>query len=204
MDSLFLTRFSKQLGHWTIHGICNALPSFIIAGSFLNLWKNPEALLAMLLAICVFIVGFAVITSLSTPFGDRSHLLGRAVRLGAAIRSWIAGLSLLLLVGGPSAPKPGFMFVPDIWCGFLAVLLQNKLCEVFHLRGSSFSIDGGGADMHYFAVFTTTMLEGFIISFLLLMISFFCVIFLQAKARRRMLKDLEKAADPAVQARHIL
>lgn len=182
MDSVFLTRFPKQLGHWTIHGICNALPSFIIALVFLHLWKSPQAVAAMVLAVTFFIVAFAVATSLSWPLSDRKHVLGRSVRLGAKIRTWIACISV------PLACTPAMSITPDFWCGFVAAGAQNEIFRALHLgRGETNMLDSFG-NASFSAVFTTTMLEGFIISFLLLMISFFCVIFLQARERRKFQK----------------
>lgn len=195
MNPAFYERFPKQLGHWAIHGLCNALPSFIIAMIFLGL-RNPIAILAMLSAVCVFVVAFAVVTSWPGPLSEKSHVLGRAIHLGAKIRSWIAGLSLLLFPFGISA----VFFAPDFWCGWLAVMIQGEMEKWFGIQGFALRAldETGNASASFLPVFTTTMLEGFIISFLLLMISFFCVIFLQAKAHRRMLKDMEKAADSPV------
>ena len=45
--------------------------------------------------------------------------------------------------------------------------------------------DPQNGDFVFLPVFATTMLEGFILSFLLLMISFFAVLFLQMRDRRR-------------------
>jgi hypothetical protein len=49
-------------------------------------------------------------------------------------------------------------------------------------------MDGGAAKTRFFPVFSTTMIEGFIISFLLVMISFFCVISLQSRERKRLIQ----------------
>ncbi len=188
MTSTFLTRFPNQLGHWTIHGICNALPSFIIALVFLKLWKSPQAVAAMVLAVTIFIVAFAVAISLPWTLSDSNHVLGRSIRLGAKIRSWIAGLSLPCVL----APQM-VVFMPDTWCGLLAVWLQYQADRYFRM-GMSFNPTGGdGASARFLPTFTTTMLEGFIISFMLLTISFFCVIFLQSRERKRLFKAASEA-----------
>lgn len=185
MTPTFFARFPKQLGHWTIHGICNALPSFIIAMILLGL-RTPVAILAMLSAVAVFVLAFAVVTSLPGPLSEESQVLGRAIRLGARIRSWMAGLSLLFFPFGEST----FFFTPDFWCGWLAVMIQGEMEKWFGIQGFALRPldETGDASVRFLPVFTTTLLEGFIISFLLLMISFFCVIFLQARESRRMLK----------------
>ncbi len=192
MNAAFLAKFPKQLGHWSIHGLCNALPSFIIALVFLRLWKSPQAVAAMVLAVAIFIIAFAVMTSLSWPLSDRTHVLGRAVRLGAKIRSWIACISI------PLAFTPAMSITPDFWCGFIAAAVQNEIFRALHLGDATTSMMDSLGNASFLPVFTTTMLEGFIISFLLLMISFFCVIFLQAKERRRMLRAMGKAVDSPI------
>lgn len=192
MNAAFFAKFPKQLGHWSIHGLCNALPSLVIALGFLKLWKSPQAVAAMLLGIVVFILIFSILTSLSWPLSDSSHVLGRAVRLGAKIRSWIAVISL------PLTLTPALALTPDFWCGFLAAAAQNEIFRALHLGGATTSMMDSFGNASFLPVFATTMLEGFIISFLLLMIAFFCVIFLQARERRRMLRAIGKAADAPI------
>jgi hypothetical protein len=45
--------------------------------------------------------------------------------------------------------------------------------------------NSNAADTTFLPVYATTMLEGFILSFLLLMISFFALIFLQMRDRKK-------------------
>jgi hypothetical protein len=54
------------------------------------------------------------------------------------------------------------------------------------MSGTFFRFDRGDATGGFLPVFTTTMLEGFIISFLLLMISFFALIVLQMRDRKKL------------------
>jgi hypothetical protein len=187
MNSTFTARFPKQLGHWAIHGFFNALPSFIIAAFCLNL-GNPIAMMAMLSAIGVYVVAFAVVTSLPGPLSEGAHVLGRAIRLGAKIRSWIAGLSIVFSPFGVSA----IMFMPDFWCGWGAMIVQDALADWLGYKGSSLLTMENVEQVSslFLPVFITTMLEGFIISFLLLLISFFCVIFLQSRERRKFFKGI--------------
>ncbi|MCW1884760.1 hypothetical protein OKA04_08470 [Luteolibacter flavescens] len=175
----FLARFPKQLGYWSLHCTLNALPSFYIALVGLNLAKQPVAIVAMLAAIATFIVLYATLTSLPGPLEDRSSLLSRALWLGTKIRTWIACLSLLLV------PVQGFFLMPDFWCGWAAVIVQNWIVDSLGLWRHGLGIDRGGDSESFFAVYATTMLEGFIISFLLLFISFCVLLVLQAKERRR-------------------
>jgi hypothetical protein len=179
--------FRRQLRHWTLHCLLNALPSFIIAAVWLKL-RSPLAVAAMLAAIGTFILLYATLTSLNGPLSDQNHVFSRALKLGATIRAWISGLSLLLL------PTEKLMiFTPDFWCGFLSVGLLTRAAELFHAGTNHFNFfNGNAADKGFLPIYATTLLEGFILSFILLMISFFAVIFLQARDRRK----LWKAARP--------
>lgn len=80
-------------------------------------------------------------------------------------------------------------FMPDLWCGFLSISLLdgvarhlNPSSRVFASSGFSFT-NGPG---NFVPIYATTVVEGFILSFILLMISFFAVIYLQARESRRM------------------
>lgn len=180
----FSNRFRKQLGHWTLHGVFNALPSLIIALGFLNLWNSPAAVAAMFAAITIYILIFAIATSLPGPLAEESHVLSRAIRLGAKIRTWIACLSLPLLPIGMT----GLIFTPDFWCGLLAVSLLNWVARFPGMGAVELAVEDNGGGRGFLPVFATTMLEGFIISFLIVMISFFAVIVLQSRDRKRLIK----------------
>lgn len=184
MTTTFLSRFPKQLGHWIIHGFCNALPSFIIAVAFLKL-HDRTSISAMLAAVGLFVVAFATVTSWPGVLSEPGHLLPRSIRLGARVRSWIAGLSLLLLPFGNNA----FSMMPDFWCGFAAALIQDSVARRMGMP-NGFLDRRSDDSMTFLPVFTVTLLEGLIISILLLMISFFCLIILQARERRSFLRSL--------------
>lgn len=169
--SPFLTVFPRQLRYWTLHCSLNALPSFCIALAFLGFWKTPSAVAAMCCAITTFILLYAALTSMNGPFSDENHILPRALKLGAKIRGWISGLSLLVVF------TPAVSATPDFWCGFISVSCTNFLLKS---PGDSFDLASG-----FLPVYITTMFEGMILSFILLMISFFAVIFLQSHERRK-------------------
>lgn len=182
--STFLTAFPRQLRYWSIHCSLNALPSFCIALIALKLWKSPPAITAMLFAIATFILLYATLISLSGPLVNENHVLSRSLKLGTKIRAWISGLSMFVVF------TPAMSIAPDFWCGFISVMLTNSL---FRLAGSSVDVlDLGGTNAGFLPVYITTMLEGFILSFLLLMISFFAVMFIQARDRKRVFE----VADP--------
>ena len=185
--------FRHQLRHWTFHCLLNALPSFIIAAAWLKL-RSPVAVAAMLAAIGTFILLYATLTSLDGPLSDRNHVFSRALKLGAKIRAWISGLSLLLV-----PTEKLMMLTPDFWCGFLSVGLLNQAGQFFN-PGSNFFhlVSGTTTDKGFLPIYATTLLEGFILSFILLMISFFAVIFLQSRDRRKFFADARSASDPSI------
>jgi hypothetical protein len=191
MNSTFLSRFPKQLGHWAIHGSAHSSPCFVIALFFLHFSKNAQAVMAMLLAIGIYVLSLAIITSLAPPLADASSLPAKALKLGVAIRSWIAGLSLLLLPAGYPDGTVAFYFMPDIWCGFVAVVLQSGACIMLQMDTCAVIV-GSGVNMKFIPVFTAALLTGLFLTILLLMISFFCLIILQARERRRFVRSLSK------------
>ena len=185
--------FRRQLRHWTFHCLLNALPSFIIAAAWLKL-RSPVAVAAMLAAIGTFILLYATLTSLDGPLSAPSHVFSRALKLGAKIRAWISGLSLLVL---PSEKL--MLFIPDFWCGFLSVGLLARAAELLHSGTNAFNFfNGNAADKSFLPIYATTVLEGFILSFILLMISLFAVIFLQSRDRRKFFADARSASDPSI------
>lgn len=181
----FQSTFPRQLRFWTFHCSLNALPSFSIALFYMQLWDNPVAIAAMVSAICTFILLYSTLTSLPGPLAEGGHVLSRALRLGSKIRGWISVLSLLIIW-----PPAGF-FTPDFWCGMFAINIFNDLAA-FIGYNSSF---GGGipsdTSSGFFPVYTVTLLEGFILSFLLLLISFFSIIILQARDRRLAFREVD-------------
>jgi len=173
--SSFTTVFPRQLRFWTFHCCLNAAPSFVIALLFLQLSENPAAIFAMLCGVGSFIALYATLTSLPGPLSDEQNILSRSLRAGAQIRSWIAGLSLLAVF------TPALTISPDFWCGNIAVRMVESAIKSFRPGFSASRMEH--AD--FFRIYLTTILEGFFLSFLLLMISFFAVMVIQKKDRRR-------------------
>jgi hypothetical protein len=176
----FRSNFPRQLRYWSLHCFLNALPSLGIALGWAQLIRSSTATAAMFTAIATFILLYATLTSWITPVADRSRLLFRSLDLGLRIRAAISVFSLFGLTD-----KNHLIFLPDTWCGFAAGFSVDWLSRKFgygrlNLNGShSDSVSG------FIQIYATTMLEGLILSFLLLMISFFALIILQAKDRRK-------------------
>lgn len=103
----------------------------------------------------------------------------------------LIGSSLLFL---STAFKPFIFFVvlysPDGLCGLLAIGVLERL-RIF--RGSL--IHGNSDEIPPFLqIYTTTVFEGFILSFMLLMISFFAILFIQARDRKKIFLEAHARA----------
>ncbi len=170
--SAFLAVFPRQLRFWTFHCMLNGAAALIV----LQLWKSPSAIVAMLFAIATFILLYATFTSAIDPLADDLHVLSRSLKLGTKIRAWISGLSMFVVV------TPAMSIAPDFWCGYFSAAIIDVGARQLGLRGQ---LIGSPNSAGFPEIYATTLLEGFILSFLLLMISFFAVMFLQARDRKR-------------------
>jgi hypothetical protein len=173
----FRSAFPRQLRFWTLHCLLNALPSLGIALGWLKLIHQPIAIAAMFSAIATFILLYSTLTSWIAPLADPSHLLSRSLHLGTRVRATISFFSLFALTDDRHLP-----FLPDTWCGMASVYAVDWLGSRIGVK--PFNQDGSFAS-GFLQIYATTMLEGFILSFLLLMISFFALIAVQAKDRRK-------------------
>jgi hypothetical protein len=168
------TIFLRQLRYWTFYCSLNALPSFGIALLFLGLWRNPAAVAAMLLAIATFILLYSTLTSLPGPMLEKEHLLSRALRVGVKVRGWISAVSVCII------PMGGMMVTPDFWCGFYA----SEIVDVGARRLGARGLDFGSPKLTGFPeVFAVTLLEGFMLSFLILIFAFIAVLVLRGLGR---------------------
>lgn len=177
------TRLPAQARYWTLHCCINALPSFIVAAFYLQMITHPACVAAMLLAILTFIAAYTVVTSIEGWFSDSQSVLSRALKVGVRIRLIISLVSLPLLL--PSALA---FFVPDVWAGMLASATVNWVGTVLGAGGTW--IGPTESHPHALAVYATTMIEGLIISFMLLMLSFFSLLILQARDRKKRATEL--------------
>jgi len=177
-ETTFLSTFPRQLRFWTFHCCLNALPSLCIALFGMRLWDKPMAVAAMVGAIATFILLYATLTSLSGPLADANHVISRSLRLGARIRGGISVLSL------PFIWLPTPFLIPDFWCGILAINIFNHLAPHVGYTSAFGGVAPSEAGSRFFAVYTVTLLEGFILSFVLLLISYFAILFLQSRDRR--------------------
>ncbi|RYD21654.1 MAG: hypothetical protein EOP88_10640 [Verrucomicrobiaceae bacterium] len=177
----FLSTFPRQLRYWTFHCTLNALPSFGIALWILGLRNDPAAIAAMASAVVTFILLYSTITSVRSPFSQEAHILSRALKLGAKIRAWTSAISI------PLAFTPVLIFLPDLWCGLFATIIVN---QTMVLPGDPVPFNPGMESSPGFApVYVATMIEGFLLSGILLCISFLAIVFLQWRDRYRLYEE---------------
>ena len=191
--STFRTAFPRQLRFWTFHCIINALPSFCIALMLLGLWKSPSGIVAMSFGIATYIVLYASLTSLIGPLSNEGGLFSRSLKTGAKTRSVLAAIALItfflnlcvfkMSIGSQAEKAVSIGYVTDLYCGFAANQILEDLVHVIKPLVLKFSF--GTGTIGFLKIYLITVIEGFILSFLLLMISFFAVIFLQARDRKR-------------------
>ena len=166
--------FLRQLRYWTFHCSLNALPSFCIAMLFLELWKVPVAITAMLLAIGTFILLYSTLTSLPGPLLEKEHLLSRALRVGIKVRGWISLLSVPLIL------MKGFAVTPDFWCGVMSSAIFNHAAGLFGTQGR---LVGSATPPGFLEVFAVTLMEGFMLSLIILIIALIAVVVLKVLGR---------------------
>ncbi|MBK1828373.1 hypothetical protein [Haloferula rosea] len=153
-----------------------------MATCYLQMATKPLAILAMLLAILTFVVAYTVITSIDGLFNDPESLLSRALKIGVKFRLVVSLVSLPFLL-----PTAAALFVPDVWAGMLAVGLVNGVGQ-WLLGGGGAMVGPTEGSPPMLAVYATTIIEGLILSLSLLMISFFTLLVLQMKNRKKALE----------------
>ena len=128
----------------------------------------------MLLAIGTFILIYSTLTSLPGPLLEKEHLLSRALRVGVKVRGWISAISVGII------PLGGMMVTPDFWCGFYASELVDKGMRWLGAQG----LDFGSPKLTGFPeVFAVTLLEGFMLSLIILAVALIAVVVLKVLGR---------------------
>jgi hypothetical protein len=172
--SIFLTVFPRQLRFWAFHGVLNALPCLWIAWGPSGFWKDGPSVVAMLSAIVTFFLFLATLTSLHGSLFTEGHLLSRALKLGVRIRTGMALISLIPLAITKNGPE----FILDSYCGIAALIAS---CYMILPGFSINDLAYGPPTGQYLIIFATTILTGLMLSFFVLMTSFFALIILQAR-----------------------
>ena len=170
--------FPRQLSHWSLHVCLNALPSFGIALFLLQLHRAPIAIAAMLAGIVSVILLLAFLTSLRGPLSDPSSLPARALKIGVRIRTAICLGSLL-----PALMTKNIAWLPDLYFGMAACSATEQAGRIL---GGRPTLNPGSTG--FLPVFTTVLLEGVIIAFMVAMISFFALLFIQRREHFKMIR----------------
>ena len=185
MNPHFAKDFLRQLRFWALHVPLNALPSFIIATRLFSFFdKHPFAIVTMLAAIVLFIIGLAATVAMVPDLNRDGHPLTRGLRAAVTCRAWVSGLSASMLIIAP----PSLMLIPDFWCGFFSAHIIEATANVLHLRASD--VETG----NFLPVMLTTIVEGAIIAIVIAMLAFFLSLYFQSRERR---KAFTSAGSPA-------
>ncbi len=178
----FRSSFPGKLRFWAIHCAINALPSYLIAVVWLELWPIKHAHWAMLAAVGTFIIGYAVLTSWLPVLREGRNLFTRALKVGLVIRTVISCLTVFAVPLGIFV-----LFTPDYWCGQIAVNIIAWWYDLMGLEatlGSRLDSVASSIETGFMEIYLVTVLEGLILSFLLFILSFIASIILQMRDRR--------------------
>jgi len=203
--SPFLSVFPRQLRFWTFHCCLNAAPSFVIALVLLDLWRSPSGIAAMCCGVATFILFYSVVTSIGTPFSVEFGISARALRAGAKVRSFLGAIAFVAFVIQLSATKVGvgsgvekifsIGYLADFYCGMMANRILEEFVRIMKPLVLQFGF--GKGTIGFFEIYLTTLIEGVILSFLLILISFFALIVLQSKERRKFLQSADFRGESA-------
>ena len=181
--------FSRQLRYWSFHGSLNALPSFCIALSMLNLWKSPSGIAAMICGVATFILFYSTVTALFPALSSPSGFVAKSVRIGTRIRSSLAAFALLsilislgmLHLGIRSGFNDvlGLGWCCDFWCGAMANGILENLVRA--MRPWVLQFGFGTVTVSFMKIYLTTVIEGIILSSILLAFSIFAAIFIRVR-----------------------
>ncbi len=176
-------KFLREFRFWAPIVVLNALPGFVIACYHLKLWKSGIAIAAMLSAIGLFTILYPAFVLSVTHLADRKHLLSRALRTGAVLKSCMAGAGILLLFG-----ERYVMCLPDTWAGLLSFGALGEVRRWLGIRGKGSAMDGLVGD-GFLTPFAVSVSVALLLSFLLLFLAFAALIVLQWQKRREMFRN---------------
>jgi|GEM_PF-2033157 len=181
------------LRHWTFHVCVSAAPSFVFMAQASTRWP---CVVGMLLGVGFFILLYTACARFTFPDAEPTNMWRRAIRLGTKARTVCALLALPSVVafvhGG--VKWPFFFFLPDYLAGMVAWSVTANIGQaepVRWLRILLTSPDAGvrrenvwlGDMSSVIPTFLTTVIEGFILSGVLFLAAFICLIVLKLHAR---------------------
>ena len=170
MNSIFL----KNLRFWSWHCSINALPSFFIAGIYLEYFHSLNTSLAMLSGVIFFILAYSTVFTIAPQLRDEQSRLTRALALALLFRIILTIFGII----GVMAPVL-FFFHPDYYAGLVAFQIQ-KFCYDFFLN-----TDIEMEQLHsFFDVFLWTILEGALLTLFLIALSFLALLVVRKPKRQ--------------------
>ncbi|GHC49997.1 hypothetical protein [Roseibacillus persicicus] len=165
----------KNLQFWSLHCSITALPSFLMAGVFLELFQSVFSVLAMLTGVLIFILGYSLVSTFVPTLNNRNSLFSRALAIALKLRIAVTVLGLLAL-----CLPILFLLHPDYYAGLFAKALLES---AYSLVSQSSYYDLAQSN-DFFAILLWTLTEGVILSFLLIFVSFFCLILVNRRQNR--------------------
>lgn len=162
----WVSRFLRNLGFWSLHGVVSALPGFCIAMWLLRLSENRFALLAMLSALLTMIF---VITSLMSIWPSLTHwrtLPSRGLRVGLVLRAICSGASFMVIItvlatNGRDG-NPILIALPDLWTGLGAVVSISLISDFFGLGDPVSVIMDGPESLSFAMIYLIALINGLI------------------------------------------
>lgn len=169
--------FSSQYRYWSSHAAFCATPSFIWA--YVAGFNTTASIVGMLAGIACFIGIYACISSRSWfRLRVRDSLFGRAAHIGAKIRSAIALVGLLAF----PLHFPPFVWATfiDLYCGAIATsIVETAVGQTLSPRNI------GSFGRQFLFAFSTTMVDGCVLSLSLFATVFICLLLIATLRSRR-------------------
>ena len=169
--------FTSQIRYWAGHAFFCATPSFILA--FSGGFDSWTSVAAMLSAIATFVCMYAYASSRPYFQKLRPGLIGRAVHLGAKVRSIVAVLGLIATFA-PALTNSRpivYLLLPDMYCGMVAIQLTEELSgRAIYQMGGQNSVDT------FVRTFSITFIDGTLLSTTLFAVVLACLLVLRFRS----------------------
>lgn len=178
-ESLVSSLPAFKLGFWLRIAALNAVPSVAIALGWLQLWRFPAAIAAILCAVVLFAVVLTVCTKWVPALDDPKHSLSRALGRAVRIRLLMSIVSLVFIPTGY-----GMILVPDAWCGALSAWAVQMFSQWMGL-GNAFKLSLANEGPGFHVIFILCLIQGILVCALFGSIWLLVVIRIQSADRKR-------------------
>lgn len=185
----WLSRFLRNLGFWSLHGVVSALPGFCIAMWMVRLSENPFAFVAMLSALLTMILVITSLMSIWPSLTAWQTLPSRGLRCGLVLRAICSGASFFIIItvlatNGRDG-NPILIALPDLWTGLGAVLSISLISDFFGFGQPLSGIMDGSMNLSFAMIYLISLIHGLILCFLIFIVSFVSMLVLQIRDRKK-------------------